>query len=232
MKLTPLKQHIYRFLISFVLAVSVNGIFAQQQKDTIEAKVPLFQGIRLDIDISPVITTLISKGETYSFEGAVQTKLLGKYFPIVEAGFAGANKSSWDNIHFKTNGAFVRVGTDFNVLKQKNTEKKYTNYFLLGARLGFTTFGYDLQNIVVTDYYFNETKTFNFDNQIAAKVWFEIAASVRVEIFKNIYLGWTIRNKNMLTNDKEGKISPSFVPGFGVNNTSNWGVNYALGYRF
>ncbi len=232
MKLTPQNQHIYRFLISFVLAMSVNGIYAQQQKDTTEAKVPFFQGFRLDFDISPLITTFISKGETYAFEGAVQTKILGKYFPVVEAGFSGANKTTWDNIHFKTNGAFMRAGIDLNVLKQKNTKKKYTNYFLVGTRLGFSTFGYDMLNVVISDDYWNETLTYNFENQISAKVWFEIAASVRVEIFKNIYLGWTIRNKNMLTNDKEGKISPWYVPGFGINKTSIWGVNYALGYRF
>ncbi len=230
--LTILKQHIFRYLISLVLFATVSMLKAQTPKDSTKTKVDFFQGLRVDVDISPIVTTLLSAGETYSFEGAVQTKILGKYFPIVEAGFAGANKTTFENINFKTSGAFLRVGTDFNVFKEKNSEKKYTNYFLVGARLGFSTFGYDLNNITVTDDYWKETKTYNYNNQIAVKVWLEIVASLRVEIFKNVYLGWTIRNKNMLTNDQAGKISPWYVPGFGINNTSLWGVNYALGYRF
>lgn len=230
--LTLLKQHIYRFLISFVLVLSVGYVNAQKPNDSIQTKVPFFQGFRIDIDLVPVLTTLLSAGETYSFEGAVQTKILGKYFPVVEAGFAGAHKTTFENVKFSTNGAFLRAGADFNVLKQKKSEKKFTNYFLVGARLGFTTFGYDMNGIVITDDYWNESRTYNFDNQLAAKVWLELAASLRVEIFRNIYLGWTIRNKNMLTNDKEGKISPWYVPGFGKNASSAWGVNYALGYQF
>ncbi len=230
--LTPQIQHIFRYLISFVLIVSVFTLKAQNKKDSTQTKINFFQGLRVDVDISPIVTTLLSAGETYSFEGAVQSKILGKYFPIVEAGFAGANKTTFDYINFKTNGAFLRVGTDFNVMKESKTEKKFTNYFLVGARIGFTTFGYDLNNIIISDDYWKETKTYNYNHQIAAKVWIEFAASVRVEIFKNIYMGWTIRNKNMLTNDMEGRISPWYVPGFGVNNTSTWGVNYALGYKF
>jgi len=217
-----------------LFVVSANNIFAQEpnQKDSIKEKVPLFKDFRVDVDISPIFTTLLSGGETYSLEGALQTTLLNKYYPIVEAGLAGANKTSLEDINFVTNGFFLRAGTDFNVLKQKNMNKKFTNYFFVGARIGFSTFGYSINNIILTDDYWNETKTYNFDNQISAKVWMEIVASIRVEIVKNIYLGWSIRNKNLLNPDSEGKISPWYIPGFGKNDTSAWGVNYVLGYKF
>lgn len=228
-------QQICKYFISIMLWFCIYSVNAQNQnpKDTLKSNtVDFIDGIRLELDVVPVVTTLLSKGETYSFEGAVQTKIFQKYFPVAEFGFAGAKKLSTENVNFNTNGVFFRIGNDFSVMKQKEGSNKQNNLFLIGGRLGFSSFNYDLNNIIVRDDYWNESKTYNFSNLKSTKLWFEIAASVRVEIIKNIYMGWTIRNKRMLTNDADGKISPWYVPGFGVNSTSSWGVNYALGYMF
>ena len=107
------------------------------------------------------------------------------------------------------------------------------NVFLAGARLGFSSFKYDMTNIVVTDDYWNETTTLNFSNEPATKLWFEVVAGMRVEIFKNIYMGWSIRNRHILGQSVTGEMSPWYIPGFGKNiNGSNWGVNYSVGYKF
>ncbi|HRZ97893.1 MAG TPA: DUF6048 family protein [Paludibacter sp.] len=215
--------------------LSIYTVNAQNQnnKDSVKIdKINFINGIRIELDVSPVITTLLSKGDTYSFEGAVQTTLFQKYFPVFELGFAGANRTSTENVNFTTNGGFFRVGTDFSVMKPKKIPGKFQNFFLVGARLGFSNFTYNMTNVNVYDEYWDVSKTYDFNDVAATKVWFEIAAGIRVEIINNIYMGWTLRNKRMLTNDAEGKISPWYIPGFGVNATSNWGVNYALGYKF
>lgn len=227
--------HICKFFISILFWFSILTVNAQDRnpKDSVKTVKPSFiNGLRIELDASPVITTLLSKGETYSFEGAVQTTLFKKYFPVFELGFAGANRTTDQNINFNTKGAFMRIGNDFSVMKQKENASKYQNYFLAGVRLGLSNFTYNMTNIEIKDDYWDVSKTYNLNDLTATKLWFEIAAGIRVEIIKNIYMGWTLRNKRMLTNDAEGKISPWYVPGFGVNNSSVWAVNYALGYRF
>ncbi len=230
-------QHICKFFISILLCVGIYTVNAQvvSKTDTNTVKknkINIIKDLRVEIDIAPIITTLLSKGDTYSFEGAVQTTLFHKYFPVVEFGFAGADRNSSENVNFTTNGGFMRLGTDFSVMKQKTKSIKNQNYFLIGGRLGFSAFNYSMTNLIINDEYWGESKTYNFTDLPATKLWFEIVAGVRVEIVKNIYMGWSIRNKRMLTNDKDGKFSPWYVPGFGINSTSIWGVNYALGYKF
>lgn len=223
----------YKYIISLLLLSIVIGVRAQEKKESSElAKTILLNGVIVQADIASLVGSFLSKGETYSTEGSVQVDLKHKYYPVVELGFGGANKLSVDNIGFKTNGLFGRIGVDINLLKQKKDAKPSNNLFLAGARIGFTNFSYDVTNVSITDNYWGGTEIFNYPNQSATKVWFEIVAGVRVEVFKNIFMGWTVRNKNLLNQDKEGKISSWYIPGFGINASGNWGFSYTLGYRF
>ena len=147
-------------------------------------------------------------------------------------GYAGADKTTENNIGFKTNGIFGRAGIDFNLMKSKNNKKNANNLFFVGARLGFANFKYDLTNVVITDDYWNESQTMNYIDESASKMWFEIVAGIRVEIAKNIFMGWTARNKNLIGEDPIGTMSPWYIPGFGKTTGSAWTLNYVVGYKF
>ena len=227
-------QRTYKFIIfSLLLLVGVFSATAQVKtapKDTVFT--PLFNGIRLDVDISPVFKKLLSGNETYSYEAAVLVNLKRKYFPVIEMGYAGVDKTTENLVGFKTNGIFGRVGIDFNLMKSKNNKKNANNLFFVGARLGFANFKYDLTNVVITDDYWNESQTMNYIDESASKMWFEIVAGIRVEIAKNIFMGWTARNKNLIGEDPIGTMSPWYIPGFGKTTGSAWTLNYVVGYKF
>jgi len=229
-------QSIYKFTISILFCLTVFTVQAQvAEKKKTEVKLPevkLLNGFTVQVDVASVASSALNSGDSYSMEGGVQIDLKKKYYPIVELGIAGANKLSVDNIGFKTNGLFGRLGIDINLIKPKKDSKPTTNLFLAGVRLGMTNFGYDLTNVTITDNYWGGTETINYTNQRSTKVWFEIVAGVRVEVFKNIFMGWTVRNKNLIGEDKPGKVFPWYIPGFGQNTGSNWGINYTVGYHF
>lgn len=209
------------------------SVSAQKQKqDSIKASEKLFRNFRVEADMVPLAMLALGNNETYSFEGAVQTNLLGKYFPVIEGGFAGAEKTTDNNIYFKTSGPFGRIGLDFNVMKPKPGKKPTNNYFLAGVRIGFSAYEYQLHNVTVSQDYWGESLTRNFNNIAATNAWFEIVAGIRVEIIPKLYMGWTIRNKNLFGEPTPGEFHSYYIPGYGKNKSSNWGVNYAIGYMF
>ena len=53
-----------------------------------------------------------------------------------------------------------------------------------------------------------------------------------MEVFKNFYMGWYVRDKNLISTDVSGEPSPWYIPGFGLNNGTSWGFNYTVGYHF
>ena len=226
-------QSIYKYIISLVL--SLNLFYGQAQDknvDTLQVKTKWWNGFIVQADLASLVSSGLQKGETYSMEGGVQVNLKNKYFPIFELGFAGANKTSVDEIGFKANGLFGRLGVDFNLRKSKKTSKPSNNLFMAGMRLGMTSFAYDITNIKITDDYWGGSEQLDFKNQTTTKVWYEIVVGVKVEVIKNTYMGWSVRSKNLLSKDAVSEVFPWYIPGYGVNTSSNWGINYTLGYRF
>lgn len=228
-------QKTYKYIIFSLLFVfgfsQAYGQVKALQKDTV--KVRFFNGIRLDIDLVPLATTFLSNNETFSYEIALQTDLKHKYFPVVELGYGGAGKISSSNIGFNTSAVFGRLGLDFNIMKEKKSVKPTNNLFLAGIRVGFSSFKYNITDVSIVNDYWGENQTLNYENIPATKIWIEFVAGMRVEIFKNVFLGWIVKNKSTGSEDVTGKFSPWYIPGFGKNTgNANWEVNYSIGYKF
>jgi hypothetical protein len=211
----------------------IYNLQAQDNKvkaDTI--KTVWLNGVTPFVDFASLISSSISNGETYSMEGGVQVAIKHKYFPVFEIGFAGADKISNNNITFNTNAFFGRVGIDFNLSKTKKDTNPTNNLFFGGIRLGYTNFNYNITNALIKDSYWGGEESLSFNNQNATKIWYELVGGIRVEVFKNIFMGWTVRNKNLLGSDAVGAVFPWYIPGYGINTSSNWTLNYIVGYRF
>ena len=211
-------------------------ITANAQKKIISSpdtvKIPLYNGFTVQTDVASAVTSVIAKGEVYSYEAGIQVDLKHKYYPIVELGFAGADKTMANGIGFTTNAPFGRVGIDFNILKKKKDSKPTNNLFLAGLRVGMSNFNYSLKNVTITNDYWGCSEVVFKDANSTTKVWWEIVAGIRVEVVKNFYMGWTVRKRNLISNDITGAAAPWYIPGFGINTSGNWGLNYTLGYHF
>ncbi len=236
--LTCFRYKIFKFCISlFMCGCFVIATHAQENDengmamDSIVSKIPFLTGLRVEADVSPVVG-FISGSDIYQYEAAVQFYIRNRYYPVFEMGVSGADRISNSGIRYYGNGTFQRVGIDFNMLRPKEGSKPTNNMLLVGARLGFSNFDYRLENIYISDPYWktDETRTVIMNNQ--SKVWFEIVAGIRVEIVKNVFIGWNFRFRNLFGYDEPGNYKPLHVPGYGLNTEGVWGFNYILGYKF
>ncbi|MEI8271471.1 MAG: DUF6048 family protein [Paludibacter sp.] len=230
---TQLMQKISVYLSSLIFCILTVNVEAQKAKKTEKIdQTPLFNGLIIQADVASVIGSLLSTGETYSYEAGIQIDLKHKFFPVIEIGYAGANKTETNNLNFKTNGLYSRIGVDVNLLSPKKDEKPSTNLFLAGIRLGMSSFPYSVSNAVITDDYWGGSKSIIYSNLLSTKIWYEIVIGMRVELTKNVFMGWNVRNKTLLSQDATGAVAPWLIPGYGNNNSSNWGFNYVIGYKF
>lgn len=217
-----------------MLSCFVSGM-AQNNKsklDSIRIPKTWFNGLRLEINVAPIINSLLLNKEVFGYEAAIQANILQKYYPVLEMGFAGADHMATNDINFKTNGLYSRVGVDLNIIKPKPKQLPTNNLFLVGVRVGFSNFRYDLNNVILTDEYWGQSQKRDFTDEKASKVWFEISAGMRVEVVKKVYMGWTIRSKNFFKEDTVGELNPWYVPGYGISSGSKWSLVYAIGYSF
>jgi len=207
------------------------GVFAQDEEEEFQERTPLFQGVMIEFDIFSAAMSAINR-ETYSFEAAMRINLRERYFPVVEVGFAGANKISIHDYGFRTSGFFTRIGLDYNMLQPNTANTAIRRYFFVGGRYGFSPFSYDITNVAIDNDFWGNSVVRNFYDETTVKHWFEAVAGLRVEVLNNIYMGWSARLTVQLNRNRIGEISPWFIPGIGIQNAGNWGFQYTIGYKF
>ncbi len=225
-------SNIYKYIIlsSAFLFLSLSNTFSQEKEQKDSVQLSPFQGLMLEINVAPYIQYLFADN-IQTHQANIQVNWKNKYFPVFQIGFATANKTT-HNAGFKGNGFFTKMGVDFNLLKSKLKNKRLNNYALGGVMIGYSRFQYSLENQTIKDEYWGGSETVVANGIFDNKFWVELNAGLRVPIYKNIYMGWSVQRKFLITRDKEGEISSWYIPGFGKNNTSNWGFNYIIGYRF
>lgn len=204
---------------------------AKAMKDSINNekavnKEDVFGGMLLSADISAPIMNLF--GVQYgSYEVALEVDLLHRFFPVLEVGVGHANYTPEDNNYtFSCNKSFYgRLGLNYNFL-YKNGSK---SFITVGARYALSSFSYSWQNITLNDSYWGTEYITNTPEQNAFAHWAEIVVGLRVQVYKNFYMGFTGRYRFLVGCDESEYGAPYFIPGFGPKNQS-FGFTYVVGY--
>ena len=209
-----------RVLIFVFVFVFVQGFvrsFAQEKQS-------VFNGITIGVDLVGPVQRLASDYGT--LEGALKVNLKNTYFPVVEAGLGMADTEDDNtNIKYKTSAPFLRIGLDWNVLKNK----EQANRLFVGARYGISMFNYDISGPAITDPVWGGQGDFDISGISSTSHWAELVLGVQVKILKNFHMGWSARYKAKINFGGSDYCNPYYVPGYGTTESSTtWGATYHL----
>lgn len=183
-----------------------------------------FQGFTLSADLFGPVSYFISDYGT--FEGALRLNLKNTYLPIIEAGYGKCEKKEEiTGINYKTEAPFIRVGIDFNLLKNKFQDNRL--YF--GARYGLSNFKYSISGPQMTDPIWGGSGSFSVSDISCTSHWAELVFGAEVKIWKNFHMGWLVRYKMEMGSTRSMYSKPTCIPGYGYTTTSTcWGGTYSL----
>lgn len=235
---------IFRYTFSLlVLIVFIPVAVGQQNKDrkppvkqaakkTVAKKSepqPLLRAITVQADVAgPFISKLQSSGVSY-FEASADLNLRNKWFPVWEIGYANINHIADEGGQYIAKGIYNRIGINVNLLKTNNPKQIAQSTLFVGLRFGFAPFSYDIRNLPMADEYWKTGTVTNANDLKASAKWGEFVAGVRLNVFKNITLGWSGRLKMGLSTGGQ-TYSPWYVPGYGITGGAVWGFSYNVGY--
>ena len=209
-------------LLVFVLCAT--GMMAQTDSvPAQEAKKQVYQATTIRIDLlNPAYELIRSGGHTYSVEIAANVRLLNRLFPTLELGYAGGFLQEKDATTpvYNGQGGFMRLGLDINPLKKR---PEALSYLTVGLRIGSA-----VQHLSTPTLLLESPK-----GETIADAWGEVVAGVHVNIVKGFNMGWAVRMKFLFSGNSHGvNTTPYYIPGYGFQDTMNWGFNYYLGYTF
>jgi len=229
-------KQIYLFIISICL--STNMLIGQTESnsnDTLIKKDKLLNinKLRFGFDLlKPIVSS--SEGDNLNYEIVGDLQLTENIYLAGEYG--SIDKLIEDeNINFNSSGSFLRVGLDYNLFKNWIG---MDNSIYVGFRYGNSSFSNKILNYEVRnkDSYFSnlvedEFETIEYSN--LSGNWIEILLGIKVETFKNVYLGLSLRLNKLLSDEKPNNFGNLFIPGFNKvtdENTFGSGFNYTLTY--
>ena len=230
------KKQIYLFIISICL--STNMLIGQTESnsnDTLIKKDKLLNinKIRLGFDIlKPILSS--SEGDNLNYEIVGDLQLTENIYLAGEYGLVDKVIED-ENINFNSSGSFLRIGFDYNMFENWIG---MDNSIYVGLRYGTSSFSSKIldYNVRNKDSYFsnlvtNEFQTIEYSN--LSGNWIEILLGIKVETFKNVYLGLSLRLNKLLSDKKPNNFGNLFIPGFNKvtdENTFGSGFNYTLTY--
>lgn len=190
-------------------------------------KAPLFGGLLLTADIASPVMNLF--GQQYgNYEVALEADFLHRFFPVVELGIGYADNTPEDNNYtFKcAPSLYGRIGVNYNFFYNNGSE----SFFALGARYGLTHFSYSWDNVRLDDSYWGSVDVVSIPQQKAFAHWAEIVIALRIQVYRNFYMGWSARYRILIGCGSSSYGEPMFIPGFGPS-SGGFGFTYTVGYR-
>jgi hypothetical protein len=213
------------FIIS--LFISIAG-FSQQKTDTI--KRTQSYGLRVGVDImKPAVSFLDSDKKGFELTGDV--RFLRNYYAAVELGFEDVI-STEDYMKFTTKGSFIKIGVNYNAYQNW---VGMTNEIYFGGRYGFSFFSQTLNSYTPNakgTYFEGEFLEPNTEFKDLSAHWLEFVIGMKVETFKNLYLGTQISIKKIVSTKEPDNFKNLYIPGFNrvFLNDMGIGFNYSISY--
>lgn len=159
-------------------------------------------------------------------EFSAEIELRPNVYPVAEAGWEKFTIDQ-DFVNYNSSGPYLRFGLNYNLLAAETKEERDILY--LGFRYGISFAKQEVNSYKIDNYW--GPATGSFPSQSYQSQWFEVVFGITGEIFKNFYMGWSLRGKfNVLQKDFD--LPPAFFnPGYGkAENSMNFDFTYSLFY--
>lgn len=219
-----------RFYISLVLVLmllSTSGQIKKQYELPVKEQNKLIERqffIRLGVDLSRFALDFMNDIGHTGFEMSLDAELKYRYFPTVEL---GTNKIEYTqtDINYQSQGNYLRFGLNYNMLNYKQRFDR--NLFFIGARVGMSKFTQEIPNVIISNPWGEYQSSFPSENHTAQ--WFEGVIGLRGEVLPNLYMGYTLRVKQLLNHTDFNNLTPYWIPGYGkgFKNTA-LGMSYSI----
>ncbi|MGB3778925.1 MAG: DUF6048 family protein [Tunicatimonas sp.] len=219
------------------LVLGGGASYAQTEADTTVRRAFNFRPsvLRVGVTLNDLIRTATNAADTrYSFQGDLA---FGRFMLVGEYGVANTQQQNNPDrlaspYTYNSQGSFLRVGVDVNLLKDReaNDYDAAGSILLFGLRFGRAQIN-DRLSYELVDSLWGTTVLTQQNNGLVA-TWAEMTAGVKVEVIKNLFLGYNLRFKFAQSFSDEPALLPYYIPGFGRSDRpERFGFDYSIFYR-
>ncbi len=207
------------FYLLLLLLVSLS---LRAQNDTIFSP-----RLRLGADISG-LARFYFEPEIIAWEVAADFEWRKNWFVAAESGALHVDIFR-ETHNYKANGAFFRLGADYNVLQ--NNMLSDLGIVVVSARYGFGQLSQEAPTVIISMPNWDPFTT-DISREPFFAHWFEIGGGIKTRLFGQVFMGWNLRTRFMIHQTTSPGMDPYMISGFGKNTgKASVMVHYYLYYR-
>ena len=191
---------------------------------------PLYNGVSVGFNFFDA--AMLIAGQSFaSFDFNAAVSLHNWFYPTMEVGLGfSKNHEDGTSLIYRTHPSpYIKIGVDYNFLYKSNPD-----YWVgLGLRCGWAHAAYEITGATTSSPYWDQTADFNIRNQ-SVNAWFgEALALIRVKIWREISMGWSVRYRFKMKIPDGSNSTPWFIPGYGGGSplTATFSIIYNFGRK-
>lgn len=219
----------YKFFISsFIILFCVNAI---AQNDSIVNDSIVYKqkyGIRLGGDLVKLVRSF-TDDKYKGFEINADYRLTKNLYVAGELG-TEEKITETEYLNTTTSGNYIKAGVDYNVY---GNWLNMDNLIYGGLRVGVSSFKQELNSYEIynTDNYWEPYTTSDSQEFSGlSAIWAELIVGVKAELLNNLYMGFNVQLKGLISDDQPTNFENIFIPGF--NKTYDSGrIGVGFGYN-
>ena len=224
-------NHMLKYYISIILVFNffINS-FSQIETDSISIKNKF--GLRAGVDLSKILNSAFND-DYEGFEINADLRILKNIYISAEIGTEKKIISN-DYLNTEAKGNYLKAGGDYNM---------YTNWLGMdnliysGFRIGFSNFSQTINSYTIYDVnnqpwgqatYYNPIVNDNLN-----ALWMEFIVGIKTQVLNNLFIGFNIQLKNLISDKTKNNIDNIYIPGFNRTYDSSSlgsGFSYSISY--
>lgn len=212
----------------FSILLAAGAVAQSKKKDSLPVvTVPVPAGLRVGVDLSRFALKYFQPYRT-DVTVNLDARYNDRLYIASDLSFNSVYHLD-QNYKYISNGMSGTIGINYNFLK-KNVPKE--NFIVYGGiRYGLAVFTYKIPEYRIYNVYWGNIRG-SVPETTKMAHWVELTVGMKVEVLKNLYLGWSLHER-ILVNGALAKqdFPPLVIPGFGKGyKKSAFDFQYSIAY--
>ena len=218
-------------LCSILLMPALEASAQEQKANEVEEK-PIsysFRSVAVSAEVFGLAYSLID--DFTSSEIAIEANFGNRIYPTAEIGYGWCDATDETNgIRYRTSAPYYRVGLNYNFsTTRENPDPAYCIFGI--GRIAWTGCEYDVTTPPITDPVWGGSTVLNLKGVKGNATWAEVGVGLRMKITGNLHMGWSIRYKARISQEKAPNSEMWYIPGYGINKSTGFGGTYNIVYE-
>lgn len=185
------------------------------------------RGLSVGIDLSPFITRILNDENT-GFAFVSRLGLTDRWWANGEFGYENS-KFSNDNYNYKSNGAFLRLGLDYDLFMSEDFPTN-DNIFV-GFRYCYSWQRHESDHFKIVDSYWGDYLG-SVDKSSVNSHSLGLVFGIRCEVLRYLYMGWSFRTNFLVASAHDDALDPYYIAGYGrYDSRVSLGFTYTIEYQ-